>query len=122
MIGIGSAVAQVVRQAGGEQEALLGHQDHLPPQGVQVDAGDITAVQPELAGGHLHHASEGPHQGGLAAAHRPHHRHQLAGLQPEAHPVEGQPFTVGVADGQAARLQGCTLAIAGLLQRLGLRW
>ena len=98
------AIAQVVGQGGGEQVALLGHQGDLAAQVRQGQVGHVHAVEEELARIHLHHAAQGAGQGGLAAAHRAHHRHQLPGLDPETELVEGGPAAARVPDRETAGL------------------
>ena len=100
------AVAEVVGQGGGEQIALLGNQGHQLPQGPQLQAGDVDSVDPQLAWIHIHHAADGPGQGGLATAHRAHHGHQLARFHPKTHIHQRRPRRAVVAHRQPPGLDG----------------
>ena len=60
------------------------------------------AVQEELTVLHWHHATEGPGEGGLAAAHRPDDGHELPGFDAEAQIDEGVPFRTLVTHRESA--------------------
>ena len=73
--GVRVAIAQVVRQGAGEQKALLRNNRHVTAQSLQGRLGDIHGIQEQLSRFQWNHPTEGPSQGGLAAAHGPDNSH-----------------------------------------------
>jgi len=68
---------------------------------MERQVGDVDTIDEQRPCGHLHHAAQGPGEGGLAGSHGPHHGHQLAGMQAEAHITERLALGAVVANGEA---------------------
>ena len=86
--GAGLAVADVLQNAGGEQEHVLLYHTHVLPQGLLGHLPDVAAVDADGAVRHVIEPGDQLAQGGLAASGWPHHGDGLAGADVEIHIVE----------------------------------
>ena len=66
--GVQIAIADVVHDGAGEDEAVLHHHAHLGPQGADGHGGDVRAVYEHLPGIHVVEPGDQVHDGGLAGA------------------------------------------------------
>ena len=86
--GAGAAVANVLHNAGGEEEHILLHHANVPAQALLGDVPHIQAVDGDAALRHVVEAGDQVAEGGLAAAGGPHNGDGLAGPNVEGDVVE----------------------------------
>ena len=88
--GVGAAEADVVGNAGGEEESVLKDEGHLLHQGVGGHVPHVRAAHPHAAGVHIPEARDEAGHGALAGAGRADQGGDGAGGCGEAHVLQGR--------------------------------
>ena len=86
--GVQTAVADIVHDGAGEDEGVLLHDAHLPPQGAEGDALEVVAVNAHGPFRYVIEAGEQVHDGAFAGAGGTHQGDGLARLHVEAHMMD----------------------------------
>ena len=102
--GAGTAVADVLQNAVGEEEHVLLHHADAPAEALLLHVPHIGAVQPDAARARVVEPGDEAAQGGLSAAGGPYHGDGLAGVHMEGYVVEDLRVVPLVGEGDVLHI------------------
>ncbi len=104
--GVGLVVegVEVGADGAGEEDGILWDDGEAGAEVVELDLGDVDAVDVDAAGARFEEAEEGEGQGGFACARAAHHADSLVAVDAEADAFEDRRQVGGVSDHQVVDL------------------